>query len=127
MATGMRRRGWKIVLALMVVMALVLGARRIRPAHRRVHPRYASYWDKPARYLIMDALIVFSPFNALLGFVFMLDPVWRDRPHDWRDPEECGPPVHRAVRRSFYTIATFFGLAGLGLLIFLAHTLDLIP
>jgi hypothetical protein len=120
------RRNWKLLSIALVVIALVMIARHMAPRERRPHPHYASYWQKPARYLIMDGLILSSPLNALIAVLFMFDPTWRERPRDRAALEESPPHFRAAVRRNFLIISFFLTLAGLGVAIYIAHVLDLI-
>jgi hypothetical protein len=121
-------RRWLVALAIVSIFGFtVMLSRRHAPTHRRVRPHYATYWDKPVRYLVLDAFILASPVNAILAFVFWLDPAWRERPEGWNVPGRVTPMVRRVVRNSLITICTFALLAFLGLAIYAVHVMDLIP
>jgi hypothetical protein len=123
----MVRRWWKIALAVAAVLALMALARYYEPAQRKPKPHYASYWDKPHRYHVLDALIVSAPFNALVALLFALDPVWWNRPPDWRDPELVPSVVRARIRRTSRIVTALCSLSLLGIVVYLAHIMDLIP
>ena len=86
----------------------------------------AAEFNKPFIFWILDLLIVSSPLTGLLAIVYLIDPMWRERPRGWWRRGRYEDIIRVTLLRKLVALAICGTLCMGGVLTFIFYMLGII-